>query len=130
MSDKQKLIYCKYCKKEGYHSQLMCFNKPRRPIKSKVDLTWRDTVSKWKLANPPNLNGNWICYLQISKMCLGRIDKHSLTLDHVIPKSRGIEYKYDINNLKPCCMPCNSLKGSRTLENLSKDYPQLKGYLT
>jgi len=35
-----------------------------------------------------------------------------LTLDHVIPKSRGGEDRWD--NLITACKPCNTLKGNRT----------------
>jgi 5-methylcytosine-specific restriction endonuclease McrA len=36
----------------------------------------------------------------------------SLTLDHVIPKSRGGKSTWE--NLVACCYPCNNRKGDRT----------------
>jgi hypothetical protein len=49
-----------------------------------------------------------------------RIDEARLaeetTLDHVIPRSRAPELRYDPNNLRPCCWTCNSKKGSRVYE--------------
>lgn len=120
----------KYCNNCGVtHTPIMCFSKPRKSLKIKHDLTWDQTVAKWKLANPPNLNGNWVCYLQIAPLCPGKIDRHQLTLDHVIPKSRGKQYKYDYLNLRACCVYCNSLKGSRTLESLAHEYPHLEALL-
>ena len=35
-----------------------------------------------------------------------------MTIDHVIPKSRG-GHPTDINNLVPCCNTCNTKKGSK-----------------
>jgi 5-methylcytosine-specific restriction endonuclease McrA len=40
--------------------------------------------------------------------------KNQLTLDHVIPKSRGGANSW--NNLVTCCMECNVIKGDRTPE--------------
>ena len=37
-----------------------------------------------------------------------------LTVDHIIPKSRGGKFTWD--NLITSCVPCNNKKGSRTLE--------------
>lgn len=38
----------------------------------------------------------------------------NLTIDHIIPKSRGGEDSWD--NMVVCCARCNNRKGSRTLE--------------
>lgn len=38
--------------------------------------------------------------------------KHQLTLDHVIPKSRGGLKSW--GNLSSCCVPCNQKKGNKT----------------
>jgi 5-methylcytosine-specific restriction endonuclease McrA len=38
--------------------------------------------------------------------------KHRLTLDHVIPKSRGGQKSW--NNLVACCVACNQKKGNKT----------------
>ena len=46
--------------------------------------------------------------------CLYCGSKNSLTLDHVIPKSRGGPNTW--NNLATCCIKCNALKGDRTPE--------------
>lgn len=44
--------------------------------------------------------------------CGSEFMKHQLTLDHVIPKSRGGPKSW--RNLSTSCVPCNQLKGSRT----------------
>ena len=41
-------------------------------------------------------------------------DKERLTMDHVLPKSRGGKDSWD--NLVTACVPCNNRKGSRTPE--------------
>jgi 5-methylcytosine-specific restriction endonuclease McrA len=40
--------------------------------------------------------------------------KHNLTLDHIIPKSRGGKDSWD--NLVTCCSNCNSKKGDKPLD--------------
>lgn len=40
-------------------------------------------------------------------------DFHLMTIDHVIPKSRG--GSNDIDNLVPCCDRCNTKKGSKLI---------------
>ena len=44
--------------------------------------------------------------------CKRKYLAEELTIDHVIPKSRGGEYKWD--NLVAACKPCNNRKGDRT----------------
>jgi len=43
--------------------------------------------------------------------------KHHLTLDHVIPKSKGGPKSWD--NLTTCCVPCNQKKGDKTPQEAS-----------
>ena len=40
--------------------------------------------------------------------------KKNLTIDHIIPKSRGGQNTWE--NLVTCCSPCNRLKSNRTPE--------------
>tara|TARA_R100001015_G_C4601320_1_gene156272 strand:- start:360 stop:884 length:525 start_codon:yes stop_codon:yes gene_type:complete len=51
--------------------------------------------------------------------CQGDFLKHQLTLDHVIPKSRGGEKSW--GNLVACCIPCNQKKGDKTPPEASMD---------
>lgn len=87
------------------------------------------TKRKWLRQNPPNQFGQWECYLKISKYCLGTMDITTLTLEHVEPKVKAPEKKYDIKNIKPSCSWCNKMKGSQSLEKLSETYPHLKADL-
>ena len=48
----------------------------------------------------------------------------TLTLDHVIPKSKGGKDSWD--NLVTACRPCNSEKADLTLEEYGKDIPEPK----
>lgn len=52
------------------------------------------------------------CYL-----CLRVLTKKEITLDHVVPLTRGGSHTYD--NLRVCCRPCNTRKKSQLLQELS-----------
>lgn len=92
------------------------YAKPKKPIKrvGKVTQKWIDHRKKWIKNNPPP----YTCYLQISSNCPKTLTIDTMTLDHVIPRSGSPELRYDDNNLKPACAPCNTQKGSKRLENL------------
>lgn len=51
-------------------------------------------------------------------------DKRSLTLDHVIPKSRGGRDTWE--NLVTSCKRCNQEKANLTLEEFGKEIPEPK----
>lgn len=44
--------------------------------------------------------------------CHSKLPSHSLTLDHVVPRSRAGESTWE--NLVASCRPCNNRKGNRT----------------
>ena len=46
--------------------------------------------------------------------CLESVTAGELTMDHVIPRSRGGETSWE--NVVACCIPCNNKKGNRTPE--------------
>lgn len=46
--------------------------------------------------------------------CSRVISPHDLTIDHVVPRSRGGSSGWE--NLVACCRPCNNRKGDRTPE--------------
>ena len=87
------------------------------------------TRSAWYKVNPPNEDGKWECYLQISSLCPRYLSKSLLTLEHVQPKVKAPELKYDISNIRPSCSWCNKMKGSRTIEKLAKIWPHLAIYI-
>jgi len=51
----------------------------------------------------------------------GRSDKTDLTLDHVLPKSKGGEDSWE--NLVTACKRCNNEKADLLLEELQRPYP-------
>jgi 5-methylcytosine-specific restriction endonuclease McrA len=111
---------CKYCGGTN-HTSLMCLKKPRKPIRQesvKAQSKRTATSREWYRLNPPDNNGNWICYLQISPRCPRILTRETITLEHVKSKARHPGLKYDVNNLKPACEFCNKLKGSLDLEDL------------
>lgn len=111
---------CKYCG-SSTHTTLMCLNKPRVPIRQESEKARSKrtaTSREWYRLNPPDENGTWICYLQISPRCPRILTRSTITLEHVKSKVRHPELKYDVNNLKPACEFCNKLKGSLDLEDL------------
>lgn len=108
---------CKHCH-SPYHTSLMCFNNPKKPIKKSTfqpkERAWLEsnlTRAKWMKQNPPSHEGYWMCIVGG-----GAMTKHSLTLDHDIPRSRAPEKKHDLKNLNPMCNFHNNDKGSRSLE--------------
>lgn len=56
--------------------------------------------------------------------CGENFDKKVLTLDHVIPKSKGGPNTWD--NLVTSCKKCNNEKADLTLEEYGKEIPQPK----
>ena len=50
------------------------------------------------------------------QFCRRVLPAHELTLDHVIPRSRGGHTDWD--NLVACCHRCNNLKGDRLPEEV------------
>ena len=55
------------------------------------------------------LRDNYTC-----KYCKKQLSAEELSIDHVLPKSRGGKETWD--NLVTACKPCNSKKGDRTPE--------------
>jgi 5-methylcytosine-specific restriction endonuclease McrA len=51
----------------------------------------------------------WIC-----QYCGEKVNENNLTLDHYIPVSKN--GKNTADNLKTCCLVCNSLKSGKTFE--------------
>jgi 5-methylcytosine-specific restriction endonuclease McrA len=80
---------------------------------------WFITRATWIRRNPPPIrNQYWECYLQIHEWCPRLVDVHTLTLDHVISRTRDPSLRYTQSNLRPACGYCNDLKGSRSLDEV------------
>ena len=82
-------------------------SKKKKPI-GKVTKKWLKTRTLWLKNNPPNHQGYYICYI-----CNKWIDKAEITIDHIIPRSKAPELRFDPSNLMACCYNCNNNKGSK-----------------
>ena len=130
-SDMAKGIQCKICK-STLHYQTFCPLKPKPRIKTESDKAKKKrhkTNRVWYKKNPPDADGYWTCYLQISTRCPKRLTLGMLTKEHVQPKVKAPHLKYNPDNIKPSCSWCNRLKSSQSIEALSKIYPHLRRYL-
>jgi 5-methylcytosine-specific restriction endonuclease McrA len=103
--------YCDDCNKT--HTALMCFNKPRKPARQvgKKGQKWLAVRREWIKNNPPDHSGYWYCYY-----CQCALTYDTLTIDHVIARSRRPDLQYDLSNLVPSCSMDNNLKGSLSAE--------------
>jgi 5-methylcytosine-specific restriction endonuclease McrA len=98
---KERSIANKKWRKANPHKILANFHK-RKAIKMLV--TFEDCAEKIKLLK----TAKFCCY------CKGILNKKNLTIDHIIPLSRG---GYHIsNNLVACCRTCNCSKGIKLLK--------------
>lgn len=118
---------CQYNKMLRLRANSKTKAKPIQKIGKKARM-WMDTRKEWIKLNPPQ-DGYWECYLRISPMCSKVVTIDDLSLDHVKTRSSHPELRYDLNNIKPACYPCNSMKGSVKLEKLAETYPQLRQYI-
>ena len=116
---------CKFCGGMG-HFSYMCRDNPKnswsnRSIKQngKYAKQWMVTRATWIDRNPPPIEGKyWICYLQIHEWCPVKLTEKTLTLDHIVSRSRDPSLRFAADNLKPACGYCNNEKGSRSLEEV------------
>lgn len=124
-----RLTMKKYCDGCGVsHSSIMCFKKPRRPLRFESDKAYNKrtkTTREWYRLNPPNERGLWPCYLRISVACPTWITESMMQLEHVRSKARHKHLQYVLINLMPACDFCNKLKGSLDIEDLITIYPQM-----
>lgn len=136
---------CKHCGKMGHWSYECRYNpkriakleakrqKANTPIKrsslkrstkpiaklGKHGKQWLTTRATWIRHNPAPIRGQyWECYLQIHPWCPKLLTLETLTLDHVVSRSRDPTLRYTASNLKPACSYCNELKGSRSLDEV------------
>lgn len=115
-----------------WHTAFLCKYKPNatfkttkyrmRPESPKSRRRRLKMAQEWFRGNPPDANGNWECYLQISTLCPKKLNRTTITLEHVHAKVRRPDLKYVSANLKPSCSFCNKMKGSRSVQELAKTF--------
>ena len=114
---------CRWCgDPHPKHWPYQCYRNPNRkttinPI-GKQTKQWLVTRATWIRKNPPNHQGYWICYLQIHPNCPKFLTDNTLTLDHVVARTRDQSKRFEQGNLRPACAPCNEMKGSRKLDDV------------
>ena len=86
--------------------KLLQSNKAVKVGKLKIKLMYKGT--RW-LKNEIKKRDKYRCYI-----CGRLLDDKEVTLDHIIPKSRGGKDTFD--NLATCCFECNNLKADMSLE--------------
>lgn len=123
--DRQPKKPCKHCGLMG-HFSYQCFTNPKKALKrtrinkiGKNTKQWFITRATWIKKHPPTIDGQyWECYLRIHPWCPVRLDIEHLTLDHVVSRSRDPSKRFAQDNLKPACIYCNEMKGSKNVEDL------------
>lgn len=119
---------CKHCGLMG-HFPYQCRTNPRKALKrvplkrvGKTTKQWFITRATWIRKNPPPIEGKyWECYLQIHEWCPVRLTLETLTLDHVVSRSRDPSLRFNLSNIKPACQYCNSEKGSKSLDQVKPE---------
>lgn len=76
--------------------------------RGKITNKWLKVRKQWMKENPPNHQGYYFCYI-----CYRAVPSNEVTLDHIIPRSRRPDLRFDFSNLAPCCGLCNYKKGSK-----------------
>ena len=112
---------CTFCGSTE-HSQFYCRLKPHKTLQTthtfrklgKHEIRWLETRNEWLKRHPGR---TWNCYL-----CGRLLTIETLTLDHVKSRSRHPELRYELSNLRPCCWPCNTAKGSRDVMELGSGH--------
>ena len=119
---------CKFCGGMG-HFGYLCRDNPKNKknryssIKQngKYAKQWMLTRATWIRNNPPTIQGKfWECYLRIHPWCPVMLDEKTITLDHVVSRSRDPSKRFDADNLRPACIYCNEMKGSKSLDEVGR----------
>lgn len=125
---------CKHCGLMG-HFSYACYQNPKRALKAikrtqlkrstkpinkvgKTTKQWLLTRVTWIRKNPPDKQGYWYCYLRIHPWCPVKLTIETLTLDHVVARTRDPSKRFEQKNLKPACGYCNDMKGSKSLDQI------------
>lgn len=126
---------CKFCHTpKPNHFPYTCPANPKAMLKRKVGLKrtplkkigkqtkqWIITRATWIRRNPPDEQGYWYCYLRIHPWCPVKLTAETITLDHVVARTRDPSKRFEQKNLKPACGYCNDMKGSKSLDEVKPE---------
>jgi len=125
---------CSYCGKEG-HTAFLCYQRQKsRHYLKRTKLRPESKATKSKRAilrnaffanNPPDNRGGYTCYLHIHRSCPKWVSKKQVILEHVLPRAKYPELKYNVLNIMPSCAFCNATKLSNTPYQLALLYPHI-----
>lgn len=109
---------CKFCESKQ-HLSWQCYQNPKRQEQMKRKMSNGKQAIRWIITRKrwfrDNKQDYYICYL-----CGKSLTRAETTLDHIIPRSRAPELRYEFSNLAPCCWSCNSQKGSKVRKVIDK----------
>lgn len=102
------------------HTAFNCPSKPRKPLHTKKRLNPIGKIGRalakqsrqFKRETPTNHEGYYECYL-----CGRWITPEETRPEHVKSRSHHPEHRFNKENLKPACDPCNEAKGSMDVDN-------------
>ena len=70
------------------------------------------TTAAWYVANPPDKDGHWYCYISKHPLCPKVLTAETVVLEHDLSKARRKDLQFDIANIFPACSFDNKAKGS------------------
>jgi 5-methylcytosine-specific restriction endonuclease McrA len=96
---------CKHCGGEN-HLSFRCFHSPPnwKKKQGKTSIQWLQTRRQWFREHKAD---SYNCYY-----CGRFLLRNEVELDHYHPRSGNPELRYDLDNLRISCHPCNFDKGS------------------
>lgn len=74
---------------------------------------WHIVKKRWKKKNPPDKDGNYVCWL-----CEQKVSAETVTLDHVLTVEMYPEYAKELSNLRPAHRWCNEQRAFDELKVL------------
>lgn len=69
----------------------------------------------WLQKNPPTFEGYYQCAL-----CPQMVHISEVTLDHIVTRSHAPHLAYELSNLQPAHLLCNTARGSMSMEAWNK----------
>ena len=80
---------------------------------ARAEAEWRTNSMRPKKQGPPSKELKWKVWERDNFTCVTCGARRDLTLDHILPTSRGGATSYE--NLQTMCGHCNSKKGAKVI---------------